>query len=503
MKGVAASAAALFAGGSRRGRRSRTGEGVAGRGPDPADVAAPALLLLCLFLGGSSGGGLLANALLQIAAGATALWLVWRGAPGDAPAPARALLILAGVAAGWIALTLVPLPPALWAALPGRGVVADGYDLLGMAHPWAPLSLAPDASIALLLSFIPPVAMFLAVVHASPAGRRAAVLLLAGFAFLSVLVGVAQQVGGPDADLFLYADSGGVGAVGFFANRNHLATLCLMTLPFLAAFAARGRRSRRGGERVGGWTLPAAALALLAVGALLVQSRAGVLLLFPTSIACLLVFRGRGRSKRALAIGVAATAVAAASVLLSVPASVGELSLSDIGPRERLDFAATTWRAALDFLPFGAGPGSFDQVYPLHEDLGSIRLGYVNHAHDDYLELLLEAGLVGAALLGAFLFWWVGRIRAAWGPDGGPFTRAAVVAVGVVLAHGLVDYPIRTAAIAAVAALACAVAASPEPAAARGGGDRRPARGRDAIMLGRGARAASLSRLPSGAFQSS
>ena len=108
--------------------------------------------------------------------------------------------------------------------------------------------------------------------------------------------------------------------------------------------------------------------------------------------------------------------------------------------------------------------------------------------------LLPQCDNVGAALLGAFLFWWVGRIRAAWGSDGGPFTRAAVVAVGVVLAHGLVDYPIRTAAIAAVAALACAVAASPEPAAARGGGDRRPARGRDAIMLGRGARAASLSR---------
>ena len=43
---------------------------------------------------------------------------------------------------------LVPLPPELWTALPGRDHVREGYALLGQPLPWMPISLAPFDTVA-------------------------------------------------------------------------------------------------------------------------------------------------------------------------------------------------------------------------------------------------------------------------------------------------------------------------------------------------------------------
>ena len=77
---------------------------------------------------------------------------------------------------------------------------------------------------------------------------------------------------------------------------------------------------------------------------------------------------------------------------------------------------------------------------------------FVNHAHSDYLEVFAETGLLGAVLILAFLAWWGLRSARAWRdarPDG-YWTQAASVVVGIILAHSLVDYPIRTPAIMAL-----------------------------------------------------
>ena len=58
-----------------------------------------------------------------------------------------------------IAIQLVPLPPAIWTALPGRDFVANGYALLGQPLPWLPISLAPYQTIASALWLLPPLAI--------------------------------------------------------------------------------------------------------------------------------------------------------------------------------------------------------------------------------------------------------------------------------------------------------------------------------------------------------
>ena len=65
-------------------------------------------------------------------------------------------------------------------------------------------------------------------------------------------------------------------------------------------------------------------------------------------------------------------------------------------------------------------------------------------------------------LTAAFLWWFVRRTVAVWrAPVANPIARAATIAVAALLAHSLVDYPLRTSAMAAVFALGVALLADP------------------------------------------
>jgi O-antigen ligase len=114
--------------------------------------------------------------------------------------------------------------------------------------------------------------------------------------------------------------------------------------------------------------------------------------------------------------------------------------------------------AIKDSFPVGTGLGTFSSIYRRHEDPQQAAREYTNRAHNDYLELALEAGMVGALVILLFIAWWGKRSIEAWRSDakGGQMARSGSVIVGVILLHSLVDYPVRMAAIAAVFAVGCA-----------------------------------------------
>ena len=71
------------------------------------------------------------------------------------------LLILSGLIITLTILHLVPLPPALWRALPGRAIVAELDAALKLDAVWRPLSLAPDATWNALFFLAAPMAVLL------------------------------------------------------------------------------------------------------------------------------------------------------------------------------------------------------------------------------------------------------------------------------------------------------------------------------------------------------
>jgi O-antigen ligase len=129
----------------------------------------------------------------------------------------------------------------------------------------------------------------------------------------------------------------------------------------------------------------------------------------------------------------------------------------------RLQFARSTIEAAWAYMPFGAGMGTFVPVYGMFEKPADLFAhAYVNHAHDDILELWLETGIFGIALMAAFAAWFVSRAIKIWryaavgaNEFDRSLARAATIAVALIVIHSFLDYPLRTAAMTAILAFAC------------------------------------------------
>ena len=416
------------------------------------DWLAPAFVLCALILGGSSSGGLWANLLLQLASGALLVWLLAARLPLLPPRGAAAIFL---AFTALLAIQLVPLPPSVWTALPGRSAVADGFDLAGITLPWLPLSLDPDASLAVLASLLVPAAGLVLFAATSPRGLHLAMAALVVAAVASIVLGAAQQMAGEGTALQPYALTNPGKATGLFANRNHLATLIVLAIPCVLALQP-GRAHRP----------PAIALvAVLLGGAALTGSRAGIgLALVATIISAVWLHAApRARSVWIAALAAGAAIAAAGAVWL---AAAGDTPPPGGAEQQRPAMVATTLEAARDHFPAGSGAGTFLRVYQHYEDPAAATPEYRNHAHSDYAEILLEYGAPGALLILAALGWWAMQARDAWraGPEAAA-ARCAVVMLGILLAHSLVDYPLRTGALAVLAALAAVlVARRGEPA---------------------------------------
>jgi hypothetical protein len=430
---------------------------------------APTYLLLCVILGGASAAGFLANGALQILGILCILIVVLSGSLPELPRPALFLLALLGGAAALLLIELVPLPPFLWRLLPGHGSAADGFELLGVGLPWLPLSLSPDNSLAALAAMVPPLAMVLLIYASSGYGRLFSVYVLLAVAISAIFLGIFQKMQGPDSPYYLYEITNRGGVVGFFANRNHLATLLLMTMPFIGALAVSPKRKAQADTKVGRLMITGCSAILVAVGVVVVKSAAGWLLLPAALFGMAAVFlRGeQGAVPRAvLQIGVVVGLVCTVAAVVA-PIKLNDLGekLSGIDPHMRNQSIRTTASAALDYLPFGSGGGTFQRIFPNYEDVEQASLEYLNHAHNDYVEIALEHGLPGIVLVGAGIAFWLGQAGRLWRRNGGDaLARAGFAAVGILVAHSLVDYPARTAAIAALGAFAAALMVAPESA---------------------------------------
>jgi O-antigen ligase len=415
---------------------------------------APVYLLLCLLLGGSVQG-IWSNAFLQLTGIAI---LAWAAASWSEP-PVRALrqlLWIARVGLAIGAIQLLPLPASLWTRLGGRSAVAEGFAVLGLPIPAMPISVAPYSSVETLLTLIPPFAMFVAV--ACLRAYRASWLALALLAgtFTGILLGALQVVGGSET-WYPYRQSSFGFATGFFANANHMATLLVISLAFLAALlaSARGGTVQRYSAAV---ALVGGAALVVLVGLVLNGSLAGYGLVLPVIAASLLLVIPTAKAtRRRLALGAAGLLVAAAAAMTFSPAGDRDLGATT-SVTSRAEILGTTAKAIGDFLPLGSGLGTFRPVYQFYEDPDTITNTRVPHAHNDYAELALELGIPGIVLVLVFLLWWGAAAARAWRvADATPFARAASIASAAILAHSLVDYPLRTAAIAACFAMCLAL----------------------------------------------
>lgn len=441
------------------------------RAPAQAAVVA-GFVMLAILLGGASAAGITANAVLQVAGVIAIAAVLMRRWPSPLAPAERYLLLLVAAFALLYVLQSVPLPPQMWAALPGRAVEAEGFDVLGIARPAMPLSLAPLATLHSGVALLPPIAMMLMVARFPRSVARGAILALLAMMVVSVVLGVAQFSG---SGAYLYTNSNGGSATGFFPNANHFATLMCVTMPLAAGLVARWRSGSDGQATASRAFAVAVLLGVVLLGVLgvaMTKSVAGLLLTVVAVIgSAAIVLSGLPRALRLGFLGgvVLVILVGGAVMFTGTRADFALSSATGDGDLSRQAMWRVTAHAIAVFGTVGAGFGSFPQVFHLFEDPARISTTFANHAHNDLLEFVLEGGIPGVALLVSFLGWFAWRLAWIWLFDRrrDPLAQGAAIAATIVLLHSLVDYPLRTGAIATLFGLCLALMARASAPAAQ------------------------------------
>jgi len=433
---------------------SATGK-VGARGPVLFGTLAALLVLAPLFRGGNRPLPLLVLeglALLGLVA------YVLSRSEGEPWFPQAAPLRWAlGLLLAYPLLQLVPLPFAIWSALPGHEPYSRVLTQVDAATA-RPLSIHPVATEFAWLALLPCVAAFLLVARLGRRQVRWLVLLFAAVALAEAVLGILQTGVGRDSILHLGNPFAGAGATGTYVNRNHFGGLMAMALPILVALWAAETLPARdtSGEilrahprhadarlaRRIAWSL-VVALALAAL--LFSRSRAAIGFGLAAFGATSLVLVWSAATTR---VRVALGTVAGVAFLLAAYAGLtpiverfapDDLSL---GYEGRLRLAATALRAGLEFLPFGSGLGTFGDVFQRFQ--GEKLVGYVDHAHNDYAEAFVDLGVAGIGVIVlmtfAVLVRWAAITRGHVSRSLGTLQVAAGFSVLALAAHGAFDF---------------------------------------------------------------
>jgi O-antigen ligase len=419
------------------------------KGSGPASSALPILSALTfagtLLLGGAGESYPLITLGIELSA-VIILWhiIVSRGLTRSPFLSVLPWVLLLGIL-GLLLMQLVPIPPSLWRQLPGRELAWRLLTLSGSAAGWRPISFDPMETIATGLETLPALAMFFSVLHLPERDRLRLVWIAVGVGLISALAGALQKAGGNLSPFILFDTPHSGNSPGLFVNRNHQANFLLLSM-LLGAGAARCFGARQP-ERLGLARLMALGLvSVFAAGVVITTSRTGFLLLLPAMAASLLIiFPMRWSWKAAAAAFLLVAGLAAFGSQSGAVQSTIE-RFSDLDD-ERTIYWRDTYRAIEQSWPVGTGIGTFRRVYGTVQSVETVGIQYVNNAHNDYLELALEGGVLAVGLMAlVLLFVLLAGIRL-WKmlKNGGEAAlgAAALAAIIVVLLHSIFDYPLR------------------------------------------------------------
>jgi len=400
------------------------------------------------------------------------LWLPGQASADEPAAPDRLALVLVAIPLIIPVVQLIPLPPSIWTALPGRENAVAALSLIGEQGAWRPISLSPRRTLSSLLAIVPAVFCLYAVSRLDTRERRLIIATIFAMAIATALLGAVQvTAGGKGLNLYPQHHIGWV--TGFQANRNATADVLLIGILALAALVApylvgtRHRRPLRLDRQT--FAMLAGGLAiLLFIATVMTGSRTGTLLLIVAGATAIVVFAFSRDTARPLSRSFGLISLV---VVLVAGLSLAFLILSDVSAVSRVtarfadmdsprsEIWKDTWFALKQYWPVGFGLGGFEPAMLPAERLEVLVPAIPNRAHNDFLEIGLEAGFLGYAIVlaaGAVsigLAWRSWRAAAEMRPQ-------VIFGLGVLLVlalHSIVDYPLRSMALACLSGVAAGV----------------------------------------------
>ncbi len=338
------------------------------------------------------------------------------------------------------------------------------FGLLIVAQLVFHLSAYPHDTVSLGLIYVCyGVLCFLAaqtLIRGSQARTLAIVFLLYGAAMASFAL--VQGISSNDKLYWIRQPRAGGWIYGPYVNHNHYAGLMEMLIPIPLVLSLSRLASTKTRNA-------AAAAAAVMVGTIFLSgSRGGMLAITAELVilAILLVKQKRGL-RTAIGLGVFLLVV----VVLLTWVGGGELTrrIANTGPgHTELSADVRTYINRDGFRMFlkrpvmGWGLGAFPIVYPQFRTFYTNF--FVNEAHNDYLQLLVETGLLGFATMIWFLVVICARatkkIKNWSGEISGATALACTLGLSGILVHSLVDFNLQIPANAALFYVLCTIAAS-------------------------------------------
>jgi len=288
--------------------------------------------------------------------------------------------------------------------------------------------------------------------------------LFTGYGAVVATFAVLQGLG-PNGKLYWIRTSEQGGAIyGPYVNHNHYAGLMEMLMPFPLVLAATHFTS--GNRKV----VVAGIAALMAASIFLSGSRGGMAAFIAQMVVLgvLMARKREGGWRQPLMLGSFLAVVIVFLVWMGGNAltqrliSIHSEAREEINGGIRLSIDRDCLRMLIKRPILGWGLGTFPTVYP--EFRSFYTTFFVNQAHNDYLQLLVETGLAGFSIAVWFMVVIARRAKGKlnnWTETAsGSVTVAALLGILGILVHSFVDFNLQIPANAALFYVLCAVAAS-------------------------------------------
>lgn len=386
------------------------------------------------------------------------------------------LKVLLAVFLGVSIIQLIPLPHSLLKVLS-----PDTYDVYQSLHSggfaelrdgsWKTLSFVPGLSLYELVKYIFYL-LFGYLVFKHVRSRREVRIFVHVMILCAVaqsFYGLAEFLGGTEKVLGVRKMAYIGSATGTYLNRNHFAGFLEMIFPLSVGYMlakANFFSMKRGmtlkekvlwfsQERLQECVVYGIAAILIGMGIFFSRSRTGIFVFLVTiflMIVALSVAGGRRREGRrrerrerrfVKVIRTVALVVLFAVVVIGAQPIIERFSWEELAGEARPTFFQNTAEMIGNYPLFGTGLGSYIYAYAMYEKK-SFGGRVVDHAHNDYLELMAESGVVAAVSLILFGFGAVGYLFVRWMRRRDYVVRGVVLGcmagVAAILIHSFTDF---------------------------------------------------------------
>jgi O-antigen ligase len=329
---------------------------------------------------------------------------------------------------------LIPLPFSIVTKTsPGiKEIVTLSPDITPVSHSISIYPFATETGLSHLLAYL--MLFFVTVFGIQDKARLYKMLkALAVFGFIVAVFGIIQHAAGNGKIYWFRELTHGGSPFGPFVNRNHFAGFIGMIIPLSLGV---GLMSRSIEKKI----MYAFFSITMAVALFFSLSRGGIVSFFAGIMVFVFVIFGKTYSmKRLVPVFLFVLVLVTYLLYLGITPIVDRFAQTEVTNEQRL----IAWQGAVsalkDYPVFGTGLGTFQYIFKIYKPEGLYR--YWDHAHNDYLELLLEVGIVGAIIIAILFFLGVKAIvNAPWKGKEVYLNAAFLSSITTIAVHSVVDF---------------------------------------------------------------